>query len=78
MRVHLECQGESTHSFFNASPKLAAAMEAEIAKTHKISGATIHFSPDKPLPTALVKKILRERLRENAALGTTKSPGAAS
>ena len=56
-------------SFFVASPKLAAAMKAEISKTHKISGATIHFSPENPLPTALVKKIVRARLRENAALG---------
>lgn len=53
-------------SFFTASPKLARAMKDEITKTHKISGATIHFSPDHPLPTALVKKILRARIRENA------------
>ena len=56
-------------SFFTASPKLAAALKADIAKTHKVSGATIHFSPDNPLSTALVKKIVRARLRENAALG---------
>jgi uncharacterized protein YdhG (YjbR/CyaY superfamily) len=53
-------------SFFTASPTLAQAMKDEITKTHKVSGATIHFSPDHPLPTALVKKILRARLRENA------------
>ena len=54
-------------SFLTASPKLAAAMKAEISKTHKVSGATIHFSPDNPLPQALVKKIVRARVRENAA-----------
>jgi uncharacterized protein YdhG (YjbR/CyaY superfamily) len=53
-------------SFFTASPKLARAMKDEITKTHKVSGATIHFSPDHPLPTGLVKKILRARVRENA------------
>lgn len=53
-------------SFFTASPKLAQAMKKEITKTHKVSGATIHFSPDHPLPPALVKKILRARIRENA------------
>jgi uncharacterized protein YdhG (YjbR/CyaY superfamily) len=53
-------------SFFTASPKLAQAMKDEITKTHKISGATIHFSPGNPLPPALVKKILRARVRENA------------
>ena len=55
-------------SFFVASPKLAAAMKGEIAKTHKISGATVHFSSENPLRPALVKKIVRARLRENAAL----------
>ena len=54
-------------SFFTASPKLAGAMKGDIAKTHKISGATIHFSPENPLPAALVKKIVRARVRENAA-----------
>ena len=53
-------------SFFMASPKLAQAMKDEITKTHKVSGATIHFSPQHPLPTGLVKKILRARVRENA------------
>ncbi|MBE7550071.1 MAG: DUF1801 domain-containing protein [Anaerolineales bacterium] len=55
-------------SFFTASPKLAAAMKDEITKTHKVSGATIHFTPDNPLPTALVKKIIEARLSENEAL----------
>jgi uncharacterized protein YdhG (YjbR/CyaY superfamily) len=54
-------------SFFTASPKLAAAMKDEITKTHRVSGATIHFSPDRPLPRRLVEKILRARVRENAA-----------
>jgi uncharacterized protein YdhG (YjbR/CyaY superfamily) len=53
-------------SFFTASPKLAQAMRDEITRTHKLSGATIHFSPSQPLPTGLVKKILRARVRENA------------
>lgn len=55
-------------SFFTASPKLTAAMKDEITKTHKVSGATIHFTPDNPLPTALVKKIIEARLSENEAL----------
>ena len=55
-------------SFFTASPKLAQAMKREITKTHKVSGATIHFSPDNPLPPTLVKRILRSRVREHAAL----------
>lgn len=55
-------------SFFAASPKLVQAMKSEIARTHKVSGATIHFSPDNPLPSALVRNILRARVRENASL----------
>ena len=53
-------------SFFTASPKLAAAMKDEITKTHRVSGATIHFSTDSPLPARLVQKILRARVQENA------------
>lgn len=29
-----------------------------------VSGATIHFSPQKPLPDVLLRKILKERLKE--------------
>ncbi len=60
-------------SFFTASPKLAAAMKDEITKTHRVSGATIHFSTDNPLPSRLVQKILRARVRENAALRKVRS-----
>jgi uncharacterized protein YdhG (YjbR/CyaY superfamily) len=60
-------------SFFTASPTLARKMKKEIEKTHKVSGATIHFSPENPLPAALVKKILRARVRENQAPRTRTS-----
>jgi uncharacterized protein YdhG (YjbR/CyaY superfamily) len=53
-------------SFFTMSPQLADAMRGEIEKTHSLSGATIHFSPDDPLPAPLVKKILRARLQEDS------------
>lgn len=60
-------------SFFTASPALARAMKDEIAKTHKVSGATIHFSPDHPLPAGLVEKIVEARVRENAAVRQARS-----
>lgn len=60
-------------SFLTASPRLAAAMKDEIVKTHKVSGATIHFSPDNALPTSLVKKIVKARVAENAAVSRTRS-----
>ena len=37
---------------------------AEELKGVKISGATIHFTPEKPLPRELVEKIVRERIQE--------------
>jgi uncharacterized protein YdhG (YjbR/CyaY superfamily) len=52
-------------SFFTASPKLADEMKYEITKTHKLSGATIHFSALNPLPAKLVQKIVRARVAEN-------------
>jgi uncharacterized protein YdhG (YjbR/CyaY superfamily) len=60
-------------SFFTASPKLANAMKDEVSKTHEMSGATIHFSSGNPLPTALVKKILKARVRENAAVDKSRA-----
>jgi uncharacterized protein YdhG (YjbR/CyaY superfamily) len=51
-------------SFFTMSPELASAMRDQIKTTHNLSGATIHFSPDNPLPPALVKKIVRARVKE--------------
>ena len=39
-------------------------MKSEITQTHKVSGATIHFTPDDPLPRPLVEKILAARVRE--------------
>jgi uncharacterized protein YdhG (YjbR/CyaY superfamily) len=53
-------------SFFTMSPGLARAMQEGIEKTHRLSGATIHFSPEKPLPASLVKDIVRARLKEEA------------
>jgi uncharacterized protein YdhG (YjbR/CyaY superfamily) len=44
------------------SPPLAKAMESELKKYLK--GVTLHFKPDKPLPVALVKKIVKARLKE--------------
>ncbi len=47
-------------------PKLARARTAEL-KGYDVSGATIHFTPGKPLPVALVKKLVKARIEENAA-----------
>ena len=44
------------------SPPLAKAMEKELKPYLK--GVTLHFKPDKPLSAALVKNIVRARLKE--------------
>jgi uncharacterized protein YdhG (YjbR/CyaY superfamily) len=56
-------------SFFTMSSELATAMRDQIGATHNHSGATIHFSPDKPLPAPLVEKILRARFKEEVVKG---------
>lgn len=53
-------------SFFTMNPELAGAMRDEIERTHELSGATIHFTPDNPLPPALVTKILQARVKEES------------
>lgn len=58
-------------SFFTMSPDLAKAMKAEIEQTHKVSGATIHFTPENPLPASLVAKILAARVREHQEQAAT-------
>jgi uncharacterized protein YdhG (YjbR/CyaY superfamily) len=45
-------------------PKLAQARDTEL-KGFDVSGATIHFTPEKPLPEALVTKLVKERIAEN-------------
>jgi uncharacterized protein YdhG (YjbR/CyaY superfamily) len=52
-------------SFYTMSPALAEKMKEDL-QGYKVSGATVHFSPDRPLPASLVRKIVRARLAETA------------
>lgn len=45
------------------SPPLVKAMAEELQGV-KVSGATIHFTPDSPLPGELIERIVRERMKE--------------
>jgi uncharacterized protein YdhG (YjbR/CyaY superfamily) len=45
------------------SPPLMKAMAEEL-KGISVSGATIHFTPENPLSRELIKKIVRERMKE--------------
>ena len=53
-------------SFFPASGKLIRAHQRELAGYETAQG-TIHFTVDKPLPAALVKKLVKARVAENEA-----------
>lgn len=54
------------------SKSIAELFAKELAP-FKSSGRTIHFTPEKPIPAALVKKIVQARVRENAADDKLKS-----
>jgi uncharacterized protein YdhG (YjbR/CyaY superfamily) len=51
-------------SFFPASKSILKIFESEL-KRFEASGATIHFTVEKPLPAALVRKIVKARIKQN-------------
>lgn len=53
-------------ALYAASPKTQAAFAAEL-KHFEVSKGTIRFTVEKPLPLALVKKLVKARVAENAA-----------
>jgi len=55
--------GKNHCSLHSMSTSLMLAMAEEL-KGFKISGATIHFTPEKPLPEELIERIVRERMKE--------------
>jgi uncharacterized protein YdhG (YjbR/CyaY superfamily) len=52
-------------SLHSMSPALMRAMVEQL-KGVKVSGATIHFTPENPLPRELIESIVRERMKEEA------------
>ncbi|MGZ4140379.1 MAG: iron chaperone, partial [Actinomycetota bacterium] len=59
-------------SLFPMSLGVVAKYKNEL-KPYLSGKSTIRFTPDKPLPSTLVKKIVKERLKENAARKAGKS-----
>jgi len=59
-------------SLVTMSQPLIRALKAEL-KPYEVSGTTIHFSPDKLLPSTLVKKIVKARIKENEEKAKSKS-----
>jgi uncharacterized protein YdhG (YjbR/CyaY superfamily) len=51
-------------SFFVVSKSILEKFKNEL-KPYKSSGTTIHFNAENPIPTDLVKKIVKERIKEN-------------
>lgn len=54
-------------SFYVQSPKVMEAF-AEQLTAFKTSKGAVSFTPDKPIPATLVKKLVKARLAENTAL----------
>jgi uncharacterized protein YdhG (YjbR/CyaY superfamily) len=54
-------------AFYVMSSTALEAFEEEL-KDFKTSKGTIRFTPEKPIPATLVKKIVKARIRENTAL----------
>lgn len=54
------------YSFFPMSATVMEAFADELA-AYDTSKGTIRFKTEKPLPVLLVKKMIRERIRENEA-----------
>jgi uncharacterized protein YdhG (YjbR/CyaY superfamily) len=50
--------------FYVMSPSLVASLHDEL-EPYDVAGATIRFTPDAPLPRALVARIVRARIEEN-------------
>ena len=55
--------GKNHCSLHSMSPPLIKRMSDELTSV-KVSGATVHFTPENPLSRELIDKIIRERMRE--------------
>lgn len=53
-------------SLFAVSKKIIKQFEKEL-EPFRTTTSTLHFTPEKPLPAALVKKIVKLRMKENEA-----------
>jgi uncharacterized protein YdhG (YjbR/CyaY superfamily) len=58
-------------SLYTMSSRLVKQIKDEL-KGCKISGMTLHFKPDEPLPVDLITRIVLLRLQENEEIAMTK------
>jgi uncharacterized protein YdhG (YjbR/CyaY superfamily) len=59
-------------SFFVVSKDILKIFADEL-KSFDTSGTTIHFSPEQPIPSSLISKIVKHRLMQNAELAAIKN-----
>ena len=55
-----------THCAFYLMSGSTIDTHKDLLKNYDTSKGTIRFSPDKPLPASLVKKLVNSRIKENA------------
>lgn len=69
----LVCYAAAKHhcSLYPMSARVIVGLADDLAKFETTKGS-IHFQPDKPLPKALVTKVVRARIAENKAKGKVK------
>jgi uncharacterized protein YdhG (YjbR/CyaY superfamily) len=69
-RLQKDLVGLSAHkhhcSLHTMSPDLTKAMAVEL-EGFEVSGATVHFTPEKPLPRDVVEGIVRKRIADLGA-----------
>ena len=70
--VHFMARGDSC-SLITVSKEIPRIFAKEL-KPWEISGTTIHFTPEKPLPASLVGKVVKARVKQNEQRGAGK-PG---
>jgi len=58
-------------SFYAMNTKLPAAFKNELIG-YKYSNSTVHINKDQKMPTATLKKMIKERIKENAARAAAK------
>ena len=67
-KYHGMLVGFGTHkkgcSFYIMNPTMLGSYTKEL-KGLEYTGATIHFNPQRALPVALVKKLIKHRIKEN-------------
>src|SRR5689334_12817189 len=66
---------ENHCALYAASPATQSQFQAEL-KDFIVSKGTIQFTPDRPLPVALVKKLVKARIAENSSKTRTKAAAA--